>query len=199
MAKHKPIRRHRSIIYVLAAVIILVLLFFAVGGPNKARRIYYSNLTHYAFDHELSTLKQPLNTLGIQTASPKWPQCSVQAYYLYDTPQLQCVMSAKNYVVIGNSAARKAQFNQAAKQLDADFKTDGWTFQSNATPSISAWFQGMTSGKDYFPGAGGYKIWGNKHCDIQIGEAYSNPKPPAFSIELECGAPVLQKLRDEGV
>lgn len=184
---------------ILAAVIILGVA--ACGATyhdritQKIDKIRYGFEASHAFDEEVSTLSQPLLTFGIKKNMPS--KCDMEQIYQYATPQLQCSVSENPYTLIGGSQTAKSRFVQQAGKLDALFEQNGWTETKNMTPSIRQWFQGITSGKDWYTDDGAFKNIGNSHCSVDFFVAFSNPKPPAFTMQTSCSAPVLQKYKNQ--
>lgn len=176
-----------------ALVVLFLVIFVFVLGQNISKW-RYGNDAKASFNTELSTLG-PLSTFGLKKTSNS--KCITEAISQYNKPQLQCSVSEDPYIVIGKSVSSKNHFVAQAAKLDNLLKKNGWTETANATPTIKQWFEGITSGKDWYPDEGAYKNIGASHCSIDFFLAFSNPKPPAFNLQASCTAPILQKYKNQ--
>lgn len=186
-------------VLIAASVFFLVVLVACIGQHNKIGlkfdKVRYGYQARSAFGSELTALKTPFATLGI-TKAPR-STCTQEAIYGYGKLQLQCTVYVNKYVVIGSSAANKARFVTAAGQLDSALKQNGWTENENVTPTMRQWFQGITSGKDWYADEGAYKNTASAHCSMDFMLAFSNPRPPAYTLQMSCDSPVLQKVKTD--
>lgn len=167
--------------------------FFALGGIQKTKKLYYGYTVRKIHDKEFGKLKTQLTTIGVQPKSTT-SKCKVEPVYSYSTKQLWCDTYQHEYIVIGNDVDRQKNFVAAAKELDTYFKQNGWAVTSNSTETFEIFIKGVTSGIDYIPGIAAVKTSGNVRCGLTVGVAYSNPNPPAVAFDLQCNSPVLAKL-----
>ncbi len=196
MKKNQKWPPKRSLLLAIAILLIFIIGFFVLGGTQKVRQIYYRQIVRKAHKEEFSKLTAQLELVGINNIKKFTSKCSVEEIALYPTKQLLCVSKQHEYVEIGTDRNNKEKFINAAKQLDTYFKENGWTISSNATPTFTKYISGITSGIDYYPGIGAHKIRKNAVCGIDMGVAYSNPKPPAVAITLTCNSPLIGSLYD---
>lgn len=179
----------------LIGIIVLAVLVVIVSW-SWLREVYYGYEAESAFSTQLTDLRGPLNTLGFRNINSATSICRTETIAGYSKPQLNCASSLNKYVVIGTSLSAKNNFVAQANKLDQLLKQYGWTEDKNVTPTIAEWFEGITSGKDYYPDDGAYLTSGNTNCSMDFFVAYSNPGPPAFNLAMGCSSPVLKKYAD---
>jgi len=182
------------LIYIATGVLVIL---FAVISCVWVKELYYAHEAKSSFSNQLTNLRDPLNTFGFNGITSEHAKCLNESVYLYNTKQLQCTSSYDAYVVIGTSQVAKNNFVAKAAELDQLLKKYGWTETANATPNIADWFQGITSGKDWLPDEGAYRNVGKTSCALDFMLAFSNPKPPAFNLQMACSSPRLTKLANE--
>jgi len=181
-------------------IILLLVLLLAVAAYlvnlQKAKQIYFGYESRAAFASEVKKLRDPLNTLGFSGVNKRPSHCTKNAIYFgSESTPIECTTAYQKYVVIGKDTSTKNLFNSKAAELDSLMKQNGWTVKSYAAPSLTAWFQGVLAGKDYYPDIGGYKNTAHAHCGFDINVAYSNPKPVAFNIQMHCDSPALDAAK----
>ena len=174
--------------------IIVIAVFVVISSWSWLKEVYYGYEAESAFSTQLTNLRGPLNIFGFRSINSVTSICRSELFVQYSSPQLNCVSSISKYTVIGNSPISKNNYITQAKQLDQLLKQYGWTEDRNATPTIADWFEGITSGKDYYPDEGAYLTSGHTTCSMDFFVAYSSPSPPAFNLEMGCSSPVIKKF-----
>jgi hypothetical protein len=190
-------RLQKTAMYYGVAILVFILVIALVLCWSNIKRIYYGHQASSAFSTALTNLRSPLNTFGFQNIEGTSSKCVDESIYGYATLRLQCSAMHQAYVVIGNNPVQKNSFVAKAEELDMLLKQSGWTENGNTTPTIGQWFQGITSGKDWYSDEGAYENVGNQHCGLDFFVAYSSPKPPAFTLQLACSSPRLQKIETD--
>jgi hypothetical protein len=199
--KHATSKSHFKKWQLLTIMGFVILLALGLGLYSRrawVERVYYGYKARTSYQAEAKKLNSPSGVLGLSNKSLP-SKCLYESTYDYVSPQLQCVVEFQNYVVIGDNAQSQAAAVGAAKTLDAVLKKDGWTTTSNSAASLSEWFQGITSGKDYSTDIDSVMNSKSTHCSLVYNVAYSNPKPPAFEVRMACASPILQKVKNEAL
>jgi len=173
----------------LGTLVILVLLTFALRGwlrvtviPKTIGLLYMPGISS-TFEKQDNTLGHPLQSLGFQNVATK-KHCLkmiAQGYHV----DIDCIAIQQGYVVLPSSAEGIAKEQQAAAKIQSALQASGWQGGSNGV-TVTSLIDGTTQGKDYSPDAYYEKTVGKNHCIFDIFIAYSNPKPPAISIQFFC-------------
>lgn len=200
--KTSPFSSPRWVVFagaVVAAVLALgASAWLLPSARQQIKQRYYTYQAKAAFRRETQALDPSLSALGFKAQDVGAVQCQDVMIYNEPKPHYECMLGHENYVVAGTDATKQAAIAQA-KQLDAVLQKQGWVISSNSAPNVSQWFQDVLGGKDWYTGIGGYKNSGNRHCSINIGVAYSNPKPPAYVVRVGCTAPVANAVKDKTI
>lgn len=179
----------------LALVLVLVLLvvgitqFFSHDGPDYIRRLYYARIVRQAYHREFKNLTA-LKDLGLNEDKNIASTCNTQPVAIDDdavSNVLSCELQSDAYVEV--TASNKPAIVAAAKQLDDLIKTSGGTISTNAAPTFGQYFADITKGIDYYPDINATFVRDNYSCTISVNVAYSNPKPPAYSVRFGCSSP----------
>lgn len=184
----KKSNKRNVLIVVLLVVVLYVGLFFLLNGPERVRRAYGGAKVRVAYVKAFRPIDTPLQYFGISSLEID-SRCEREEVYGYAGTSLLCVASRQQYTVIGKDAATKEAFVEAAKELDAALKENGWTTFSNTAKSYEEWMKAVTSGVDYNTGIGAHTNTVDGRCGIEMTVAYSNPAPPAINTVLVCNSP----------
>lgn len=178
---------NRHVAIVAIGVALVVGTFFVMNGPYWVKRVYGGYKLRQVYKSQLSYLREPLNSLGFQHIKDASSHCGMTEFFGYEGKQFFCSASQRPTIAITESS--KVSVNLAAKQLDDLINLAGGVVTSNAAPTFQKWFAAVTEGADFYPDVHGTIRTGTYLCDVGAWVAYSNPSPPAVSVELTCNRP----------
>lgn len=189
MAKLKRQSKPKALI-IVAILLVAIMAFFALGGISKTKRIYYGYVVRQAYHKEYGNLGSALEGLGVNENKDIKSKCEVTEIAtdgVNTSEVLFCGLQTDNYVEITES--NKQQVLNAAKQLDELTTKNGGKLQTNIAATFSKYLSDIANGVDYNPDFGATFVRGNYLCAVHLNVAYSNPKPPAYSIQFGCNSP----------
>lgn len=188
MKRVKPkITRKRIVVASLVFVLVVVVLFLALGGVKTTKRIYYGYKSRTALSNENKKLGEPLKALGFTSIEGGNSVCQYFEKFGYENKPLDCTTTLKSYQVFSDDAA-KSRAAEAAGTLSRLLKQNGWQ-QGNY--EVGKWFQDVTNKVDWNPDAYHYKYFDDTFCMLDFFVAYSNPNPPAVNAEMRCTVPEI--------
>ncbi|HSW79285.1 MAG TPA: hypothetical protein VLG47_00740 [Candidatus Saccharimonadales bacterium] len=182
------------ILLLLAILVVSIFLFFSNGGPASVRRIYYGYVVRNAYHKEFKNLQPAMEGLGLYENKNIKSACKIEDIAtdgINVSKHLFCGLQSDNYVVI--TSANKQTILDAAKQLDSLSAQYGGRMYTNTGPTFSKYFTDTANGVDYNADFGSTFVRGNYLCEVHMNVAFSNPKPPAYSIQFGCNAPRVTK------
>ncbi|MEO6761103.1 MAG: hypothetical protein ABI220_01850 [Candidatus Saccharimonadales bacterium] len=184
-----PLRtsRNKSLLSIILAVVIILALFFTLGGVSKIKKIYYGHKSRSALSSESKKLGDPLKSLGFTDIKGSNSLCQYTHKANYSGKMLGCITELKSYTVFPNKTSKDSAI-LAASKLSAALEKDGW---HRGNYEVGEWFKDVLNGVDYNPDAYQYKYSGNTFCVLDYFVAYSNPKPPAVSVTFSCTTPEI--------
>jgi hypothetical protein len=181
----------RMLLVLLAALLVILLataaVFMALGGVENAKKVYYGYKTRSALSKENKDLGEPLKALGFTNIEGGKSICEHIEKFGYTGKPLDCTAILKSYQVFSDETS-KTKAVTAATKLSSALKQRGWK-QGNY--EVGTWFKDVMSGVDYNADAYYYKYVDKTFCVLDFFVAYSNPKPPAVSVQFRCTVPEI--------
>lgn len=166
---------------VLVAVAFAAVLFWALGGVERAKTAYYGREVRAALTTENTKLGDPLKTLGFSDIKNK-STCAESDVPAGDS-RLTCSAGKESYTVFQDEAAKTLAITKA-KELSNQLKLNGW---HQGDYEVSKWFEDVLNNKaDYNPDAFHFKDLGEIFCVLDFFVAYSNPATPAIRATIDC-------------
>jgi hypothetical protein len=174
----------------LFSLVLGIALFIFNNGPGTIKRIYYGSVTRSAYHKEYKNLQPALEGLGLNENKNAKSSCEIEEIAtdgINASKVLFCGLQTDNYVEI--TGMNKQKLLDAAKQLDELTSKNGGKLQTNIDTTFNKYITDITNGVDYNPDFGATFVRDDYLCSIHFNVAYSNPKPPAYSIQFGCNSP----------
>lgn len=174
----------------LLIVVASVGLFFMLGGTENARRIYYGHVVRQAYHNEYGNLGSALEGLGLSENKSIKSVCEAEEVAtdgINASTVLFCALQNEAYVEV--TGTNTDSLIKAAEQLDDLTSKYNGVMYENTGPTFSKYISDITNGVDYHPDFGATFVRDNYLCEVHMNIAFSNPKPPAYSIQFGCNSP----------
>lgn len=182
-----------KLIVLLSLLFIFVVgiaLFFSNNGLETIKRIYYGHVTRSAYHKEYENLQLALGGLGLNENRDASSSCEIEEIAtdgINVSKVLFCGLQTDNYIEITD--ANKQKILNSAKQLDELTSKNNGKMQTNIDTTFSKYLTDIANGIDYHPDFGATFVRDNYLCAVHLNVAYSNPTPPAYSIQFGCNSP----------
>lgn len=193
MKKPKQKTQNTKLVVALSLLLLVVvgtLVFFGSNLYQKVAKVYYGHVTRSAYHREYKNLQPALERMALNENKDAASSCKVEAIALDGvnvSDVLFCGLHTDNYVEI--TEANKHQILSAAAQLDELSGQYGGRVQTNIDTTFGDYVEDIANGVDYNPDFGATFVRDNYLCAVRLNVAYSNPAPPAYSIQFGCNAP----------
>lgn len=178
-----------AFIMVMAAFLILAGAVFILNNP-KFQNYQSLKQVESVLKQQNDELNNPLDRLGFTDIAEN-KKCAKQVTVSSDGKEVTvCTIQWTANKTFSNSESIETA-KQAALGLEEMLLNFGWQIRDEPELRVGAWFDGVLSGKDWYPDAYSVKTIGNKQCILDYFVAYSNPATPTVRADFSCTTPAM--------